>query len=140
MDLVETWAKITVIVLFFFAIGGVLLHAWYSSRLTLFSFNTSNPSDKKSLKRICVPWLIVVLISAALPFWVVYSHSDLHGLFEPRDPDLDFVTFPWKFIMPVFGMEVSIFTCIFIGSIFYLLFGYISLQAWKTSYRKKFGN
>lgn len=138
MDLIETWAKITLVVLFFFGLCGLLLHAWFNSRLSFFKFGDSDTSDKKSLKRILVPWIIVAVICAVTPVIIVYSHSELHESFnEPAN--VDFVKFPWKYIMPAVAMEVSIFTCAIIGSLFYFVLGYMSWQIWKISYTSRFG-
>lgn len=136
MDLIETWAKITLVVLFFTGLCGLLLHAWFNSRLSFFKFGESDSSDKKSFKRLILPWIIVAVICALIPVLVYYSHPEL---IESLKANEDFVKFPWKYIMPAVAMEVSIFTCAIIGSLFYFVLGYISWQIWKISYTSRFG-
>ncbi len=138
MDLIETWGRITLAVLLFIGIGGIFYHGWLSNRLAFVRFTDSDTSNKKGLKRVIVPLILVALLCAIAPVVIIYTHQ---GLLEAlQDPDeVNFVKFPWKYVMPTASMEVSIMFCAFIGSFFYFGMGLLSWLIWKIAYGARYG-
>ncbi|MGR3318234.1 MAG: hypothetical protein ACUZ8O_07100 [Candidatus Anammoxibacter sp.] len=132
---IEMWAKISLFIIIIIGAFGVVFHAWLSSRLAFFDFESNNPSRKKELERIIVPWIAVGVISAIVPLVIGFTNPDL-ALNSLDDKYITFVRFPWKFIMPVIDIRVSIGACFFIGSLFYFIWGFASFLVCKLALRR----
>ena len=125
MDLISSWGKIILFSLFLVGLAGLVLHGALSSRLAFVDFGRGDTSDKKNVKRIIVPFIIVVVVCAVIPIIAVYSHQELY---DAVNEEGIYVKFPWKYIMPAVAMEVSIITCAVIGGLFYFLLGLLSYK------------
>ncbi|MGR3178223.1 MAG: hypothetical protein ACUZ8E_09220 [Candidatus Anammoxibacter sp.] len=131
---IEMWGKIALFVMIILGALGVVFHAWLCSRLAFFNFETSNPSNKKGVRRIVVPWIVVGVLSAIIPLVIGFINPAL-SIVSLDDKYITFIRIPWKFIMPVVDIRVSIGTCFIIGSLSYYIWGFASFLVCKLAFR-----
>ena len=134
IDTIENWSKLILFVMLpCLGFLGVVLHCWFSYRLSFFDFHGDKTSNKKSLRRIIIPWLIVGALSAIVPIVIDSSHAALHNSITEGEVAgiklVEYIRFPWYYFLPVktdFGMEISIITCFIIGSLCYFIIGLLA--------------
>ncbi|MGR3218675.1 MAG: hypothetical protein ACUZ8H_02510 [Candidatus Anammoxibacter sp.] len=132
---IEMWAKISLFIMIILGAVGVAFHAWLSSRLAFFDFDTKKPSNKKGVIRVIVPWIAVGALSAIIPLAIGFINPGL-AIASLDDKYITFSRLPWKFIMPVIDIRVSIVTCFIIGSLFYYILGFVSFLVCKLAFRR----
>jgi hypothetical protein len=131
IDTIENWSKLILFVMLpCLGFLGVVLHCWFSYRLSFFDFHGDKTSNKKSLKRIIIPWLIVGALSAIVPIVIDSSHAALHNSITEGEVSgiklVEYIRFPWNYFLPVIAMEISIITCFIIGSLCYFIIGLLA--------------
>jgi len=127
-------------VLFIIACCGVAIHAKLSHSLAFFNFNAKfPPTGKGTFSRIFIPWLFVVICSAATPFLITHFNSDLHEFLWIREDLDDLILFmdpPWFYFLPIKGVDLfAIPICAGTGTIFYFISGFSLLGVWKLCVR-----
>ncbi len=128
MDCIELAQRNGLMLLFLLAaigLGGVGLHVWWSSRLSFFRFDQQDTADKKNLRRLLYPMILVLVVALLAPIFSVVVSTEFRECCEDRSLP-GYLAGIWVFILPVVGtgIAVSAVVCAVFGAAAYWIFGF----------------
>lgn len=126
IELIETWARIMLLILIAAGGIGIVVHFIMTYKLT-FGRNAEG-------KRMIVPALFIAMFAGLLPFMVLWYKKELLPALSSL-PAPDFIAPQWRVITLLAGTVLNkvlvVVVCIVIGVLSYILIGLIILLVWK---------
>ncbi len=123
LPLIESKAKVLLVLIFLFSIGGIGWHILLTRKLAFVNFEEDRPVKKEKL-RLFLPMVVVIIICLFLPVIMVSGSIDLKDCLD--DPDVrKFIVSPWNVIMPARGWEITLLVDAALGMAFYWIIGLI---------------
>ncbi len=132
LTLIESKAKVLLILIFLSSLVGVGCHIWLTRKLAFVNFEEDRPAKKEKL-RLFFPLGMVVVICFLLPIIMIGTSADLNDCLSVPDVRM-YVLFPWNVIMPAIGWGTTLLADSALGAAFYWVIG---LMLWFFTHKMR---
>jgi len=134
LNLITDKAIFLLIMIILFSVLAVIWHVWLTRRMSFVNFEVNEGKPIRTLKAMVRLWLpmgVVMFVCVILPFLFVLLSPDLKDYLD--DPDTtQFVNFPWSWLLPARGWDITMAFDALLGGLLYWLIGGI---LWITTLR-----